>query len=119
MTTAIIDITNKEGSQNDHFYIYVHGDGGPDYLGQKVEDFSKGYEIVNGLPAGDLSLRKIANGMGDFAAQLLAYLKVYDNTIIKGYVYLVSKDYAENVDADYWYAIDLEEGQLTFIPPVK
>ena len=55
--------------------IYRQFDGYPTGLGQELANFSKEFQIVNGIPLGKEQETKIANGMGCFAAQLIACLK--------------------------------------------
>ena len=70
--------------------IYRQYDGYPTGLGQELADFSKGFQIVNGIPAtGCDGCGKVANGMGCFAAQLVAHLK---NDVGNVYIRPISKE---------------------------
>ncbi len=53
--------------------IYRQFDGYPDGLGQEILDQFRGCQITNGIGPGDCG--QTANGMGCFAAQLVAHLK--------------------------------------------
>lgn len=53
--------------------IYRQYDGYPDGLGQEVADFAASMTVVNGISGG--KPKNQANGMGCFAAQLIAHLK--------------------------------------------
>lgn len=53
--------------------LYRQYDGYPEGHGAELAAFMNGFTIVNGL--GAKSERKIANGMGCFAAQLVAHFK--------------------------------------------
>lgn len=55
--------------------LYRHCDGYPDAHGVELSEFLKGIRIVNGIPVSLKDGSKIANGMGDLAAQLVAHFK--------------------------------------------
>lgn len=52
--------------------IYQQFDGYPSGVGAELAEFAKGMKIINGILGGE---QKAANGMGCFAAQLIAHLK--------------------------------------------
>jgi len=55
--------------------MYRQFDGYPSHHGSKLAEFLNSFDaIVNGIRVGDN--RKIANGMGCLAAQLIAYFKI-------------------------------------------
>ena len=54
--------------------VYKHYDGYPEGYGLELAKFLDGYKIVNGIPLTHEN-EKLANGMGCFAAQFIAYFK--------------------------------------------
>jgi len=54
--------------------IYKQLDGYPDGLGADLKAFCESRRLVNGYPGG-VDKKTIANGVGCFAAQLIAHLK--------------------------------------------
>jgi hypothetical protein len=54
--------------------IYKHWDGYPSGFGEKLKKIAAQYDLVNGLSLSD-GERKVANGMGCFAAFLIQELK--------------------------------------------
>ena len=81
--------------------FYKHYDGGA--FKQELYEFLEGYEIVCGLPLGVPTGKKIANGIGDLAAQAIAYFK--DGP---GDIYMC---HPEN-EGDFTYEIDASEGEI-------
>ena len=53
--------------------VYRQFDGYPEGHGKDLAEFLSPFVLVNGIPLGDP--RKLANGMGCLAAQLIAHLK--------------------------------------------
>ena len=83
--------------------IYKQYDGSPNSLGSDLANFLKDMELVNGIPVG--SLKKMANGAGCLAAQLLSYLKTDVGGI---YVYPVGstdcgQEYEYHIHCDMHY----------------
>jgi len=76
--------------------MYTHYDGYPSNFGKELYNFLKDITIVNGIGETD---KKIANGMGCLAAQLVAHFK--DEP---GNIYLVPTN-SEN--EEYTYVITL------------
>lgn len=85
---------NKEPMIN----MYRQFDGYPSGHGSELAEFLNSFDaIVNGIPVGDK--RRLANGMGCLAAQLIANFK----TEVGGfYIYPVS---AEDCGQDYEYHV--------------
>ena len=85
---------NKEPMIN----MYRQFDGYPSGHGSELAEFLNSFdEIVNGIPVGDK--RRLANGMGCLAAQLIANFK----TEVGGfYIYPVT---AEDCGQDYEYHV--------------
>lgn len=77
--------------------IYQQYDGYFEGVGQELVDFCKNYRIVNGLRLGGDSEGPIANGMGCFAAQLIAHLKKEP-----GQVYITSAEDVEEYNYDIY-----------------
>lgn len=55
--------------------LYKHYDGYPEGYGLELAKFIDGYKILNGILLKTHENKKLANGMGCFAAQLIAYFK--------------------------------------------
>lgn len=122
-TRAVINVFEKDGTPI--LSIYHHGDGSPDgyssCLGQKLFNFMADRHIVNGI--GLESMAKLSsNTMGDFAAQLIAFLKE-DNELGGVYVSRLPKknedqkmavETAKLTDAEYCYNI-IEQDKRPFI----
>lgn len=83
--------------------IYRQMDGYPSGLGQEVADFTAKLKLVNGLPGDTTGL---ANGMGCFAAQLVAHLKNGPGNI---YIRNTNED---SQGEEYVYNIKDHDGQL-------
>jgi len=77
--------------------LYKHYDGYPEGFGRELEDFASEFTLVNGIPVGDT--RKLANGMGCFAASLFSHFK---NEVGDVYVYPAK---AEPMDVEYIYYV--------------
>ena len=72
--------------------LYRQFDGYPDGLGQELADFATPLTIGNGIP---VDATDFANGMGCFAAQLVAHLKDKAGNV---YVYAPgTKDVGEEI----------------------
>ena len=66
--------------------MYRQFDGYPSGHGQELAEFLNSFdEVVNGIPVGDN--RKLANGMGCLAAQMIANFK---NSVGGFYIYSVN-----------------------------
>jgi hypothetical protein len=52
--------------------MYVHSDGYPTGVGLDIASKYKDYKLVDGIKLGEMN---ICNGMGDFAVQLITFLK--------------------------------------------
>ena len=63
--------------------MYKHWDGYLEGFGKELQEFSHDYKIINGI-SGQTMQDKYANGMGDFAAQLIGHFKtsIGDTSII-------------------------------------
>lgn len=78
--------------------LYRQFDGYPTGHGIELANFLNGFDgIVNGLPVGDT--RKLANGMGCLAAQMISHFKVH-----AGGFYLYPPD-ERGYDQDYEYHV--------------
>lgn len=77
--------------------LYGTYDG--DVMGKNLNAFLKDFEIVNGLPINIDG--KIANGMNDLAAQIIAHFKTGP-----GNFYL----YAQDCEGDYNYQVKFSDG---------
>ena len=84
--------------------LYRQFDGYPEGMGADLPKFAKGFKIVNGI--GDREAKKTANGMGCFAAQLVAHFK----TEI-GNVYLYAPESRE-VGEEFIYTLQERDGKL-------
>lgn len=78
--------------------IYKHCDGGD--FGKTIAAFAKDITIVNGIPLGNA---RVANGMGCFAAQLIADIKTEP-----GDVYMC---HPEN-EGDYTFTVSVKNGKI-------
>jgi hypothetical protein len=52
--------------------LYIHSDGYPTGVGTDIAEKYKDYRLVDGIRLGEMN---VCNGMGDFAVQLITYLK--------------------------------------------
>ncbi|MFA5152590.1 MAG: hypothetical protein WC554_08540, partial [Clostridia bacterium] len=93
-TRAIARIYNDDG-KSILTTMYKHWDGYPEGFGADLKAFVSEFTLVNGIPCGDK--RKLANGMGCFAAALFRYFKAEAGDV---YVYPAE---AEPWDAEYIY----------------
>lgn len=75
-TSGIINIYDGEDGEDPVLLcsIYRQSDGDLDGVGVELVEFASGMKINRGI-SGCEELRKEANGMGCFAAQLIAHLK--------------------------------------------
>ena len=78
--------------------LYRQYDGYPSGHGQELYDFISQFKLVNGLTLGDT--RRIANGMGCLAAQMVSHFKGNE----AGQFYLYPAD-AKDCGQDYEYHI--------------
>ena len=91
--------------------IYRQYDGYPDGLGLELAEFLSDFTIVNGLsPNG---ARKVANGTGCLAAQLVQYLKDGPGNVYLEPITLHSKP--GDMWEDYIYTIFPKEGEPVYI----
>lgn len=72
-TRSITTVLDEEGVSL--VSMYRQFDGYPSGHGEELCDFLRGFEVVNGIGAGDEQKEKIANGAGCLAAQLVAHFK--------------------------------------------
>ena len=65
-----------DGNVGEHAIInlYRQYDGYPSGHGAELADFLMGFKVVNGIPAG-ANTKRVANGMGCLAGQLVAHFK--------------------------------------------
>ena len=84
--------------------MYRQYDGYPSGHGQDLAQFLEPFTIVNGIGLDDK--RKIANGMGCLAAQLIAHFKD-----CPGNIYLYATD-AKDCWQEYEYEIEKTKGKL-------
>jgi len=92
-TRALINIKKHNRFSDTLTTIYVHSDGYPDGLGQKIIDFIKNKKISNGVS------NDCFNGMGCLAASLIAHLKTKS-----GEVYIEKPDTCD-VWENYTYTL--------------
>jgi len=86
--------------------MYVHGDGGPDWLGLKIAQFCEGRTVCNGHSDTDME----SNGMDNFAAQLVVRLGCEMAEALKktpalfpGWLYLMGEDSRDQREEwNYW-----------------
>mgnify|MGYP003346905797 CR=1 FL=1 len=84
--------------------MYRHYDGYYEGHGAELANFLNGIRLVNGIPFGGENI-KIANGMDDLAAQIVAHFKITENV---GGFYLVGLDR----DEEYNYTIYEDNGTI-------
>lgn len=89
--------------------FYRQSDGYPECHGKELRRFCSGFKLVNGIKDSHLDLPKVANGMGDFAAQCLAHFK---DKFPLGEIYVISPKTMDEWQADYIYSVIFFEGQL-------
>jgi len=87
--------------------FYRQSDGYPHCHGKELMAFCAGYKIVNGLRESDP--KKVANGMGDFAAQCLMHFKMRSYV---GQIYVLSQKTIDEWHSDFTYSVLFCEGQL-------
>ena len=103
-TRSLTHINDEEGKTLLTFYRQF--DGYFSGHGKELAEFLKPFVIVNGFQPGDK--RKIANGVGCLAAQIIAHFK-NDNEVGGIYIELPgSKDHGE----EFVYTVTLEEGVI-------
>jgi len=96
-TRCITTVKDEAGFPIVH--MYRHYDGDPGAHGKELRKFVGGKKIVNGFSPGPTT--GLANGMGDLAAQMVAYFKTEP-----GNIYLVSP-LADPWQVSYTYTIFL------------
>jgi len=89
--------------------IYRQFDGYLDGMGSDIAGFARGMVVVNGLGGGQ---ERVANGMGCFAAQLVAKLK--DKP---GNVYLYAPG-TRDCGEEYLYTLSEREGRVWMVVQV-
>jgi len=86
--------------------MYRQMDGYPDGHGIELKEFLDGYKLVNGISGDAAEYKKIANGAGCLAAQLVAHFK---QLYPLGMIYLAEKhdneDWANLKYLDYVYDV--------------
>ena len=104
-TSSLIKVLDDD-SEEVIATIYVHWDGGPEWLGACLAKDLEKVNLVNGL-SGQPKLGEVANGMGCLFAQIVAYLKK-----APGDVYMYSKD-TKDIGEDYiYYVYPMAHGQV-------
>ena len=103
MGTRCLTIVEDEDG-NEILNMYRQMDGYPEGHGKELSEFLKDIVIVNGIKMNET--RKIANGMGCLAAQLVAHFK--DDV---GQVYLMPPK-QRGFDEEYVYTVKPHEGKL-------
>lgn len=98
--TVVLDNWNNE----EIVVMYRQMDGYPSGHGADLGEFLKDFTIVNGI--GITENRRVANGMGCLAAQIVAYFK--DGP---GGIYLHSAN-TRNCGEEYVYTVYYTEGEL-------
>ena len=93
-TRAIINFTSNEGQ---NLSVYVHGDGGPRWLGKELGEILDRLEISNGVPS-SAKFGEYASTSDDAILQIISLLKG-DRV---GYVYLTSRGLDPNNASDLW-----------------
>lgn len=76
MSTRASVVIYDEWDEKPICEMFKHWDGYPAGFGQELLDFCADYTIINGIRADETMEKKFANGMGDFAAQLIRHFKV-------------------------------------------
>jgi len=72
-TRSLTRVYDEDGKEI--ICLYRQFDGYPKGHGLELAEFLNEFNIVNGLPCGKKFPKKIANGMGCLAAQLVAHFK--------------------------------------------
>ena len=103
MGTRALTIFMDEGKEL--VVMYKQFDGYPDGLGVELAEFLKDFIMVNGIGVNDTG-KKIANGMGCLAAQVIAHWKEG-----AGGVYLYPAG-TRDVWEEFEYIITGEEGEM-------
>lgn len=100
-TRAIINFVSNEGND---LSIYVHGDGGPRWLGKQLGEILENMEVGNGCPSGVI-FGEYASTSDDAILQVISLIKG-DRV---GYVYLTARGQDGNRedlwDIDYVYNV--------------
>jgi len=87
--------------------FYRQSDGHPKSHGEELKRFCANFKIVNGLRDSDPA--KVANGMGDFAAQCLAHFKCQYPI---GGIYVLSPKTEKEWVCDFTYTITFDDGKI-------
>jgi len=105
MGTRSLTVFKENGKE--FCVMYAQYDGYPDGLGLDLAKFLKDISLVNGISINEK--RKIANGLGCLAAQVIAHLKDGPGGI---YVYPPK---ARDCGEEYIYTIEEKEGKINLI----
>lgn len=108
-TRSLTHIKNENDATLLTFYRQM--DGYPTGHGQELADFINRFTIVNGIGLNDG--KKIANGMGCLAAQILAYFKDQHGV---GGIYVQTPD-AKDCGEEYTYIVRPAPGLNVYAPP--
>lgn len=101
-TRSITKVNDEQGYSL--VTMYRQMDGYPAGHGQELADFLAGFTMVNGLSLNEE--RKVANGAGCLAAQIVAHFKEGPGGI---YLYPAG---TVNVWEDYIYEVSFENGEI-------
>lgn len=104
-TSCIIRIKDKLDDKESYVTIYKHYDGYPQGIGLRLKEKFQNHNVVSGIGQFD-TIENAANGMEDFAAQVVAFLK---QTI--GDVYLYHNSTPQG-SSSYEYTLYLENEVL-------
>lgn len=109
-TRSLTHIKDESGITLLTFYRQM--DGYPTGHGQELADFINRFTLVNGMGLNETP-KKIANGMGCLAAQILAYFKDQHGV---GGIYVQRPD-AEDCGEEYTYIVSPAPGLNVYAPP--
>lgn len=124
MSTSALVIVQDE-NRVDLCVIYVHSDGYPSGLGAKLKDIL-GEMLVTDLLSSSRKMGKIANGMEDVAAQVVAMLKtsagnVYlnppDSRNMGEFTYYIN--YPKERNAPLEIKVEDNDGNTLYLGPIN
>lgn len=108
-TRAIINFTANEGNS---LSVYVHGDGGPRWLGKQLAEILANMEIGNGTRYDIAEYGKYASTSDDAILQIISLIKGDRH----GYVYLTAPGQDRKTDdlwdIDYIYNVHFQSTNL-------
>lgn len=100
-TRALVHVKDDETPETTLITIYRQYDGYPEGLGKEIIEKFANHQITNGISLNRPNPESFSNGMGEFAADLLYFLK---ESHPSGNIYVFPPD-CSDVGEEYTYTI--------------